>query len=393
MWISDHGGAWRAARRALELAERLDDPEVYCRALFRVGWRELERPGRGLATIETAAAAAEGLAREELVGDVYLAVPSGDVGAQLRRRAPRIRGGPRVLPEKGNELNELYLLAYRALFELGEGRWSEAAETATRVIGRRAVSTYPRTVALSVLARVRARRGDPDVLPLLAEARALAESTGELPRLATVAVAEAEAAWLRGDPKTALEATAEALALAVAVGEGSDVACLQAWRRRAGIEELPHPLADGPYALELAGEAAAASAAWADRGRPYEAALALADVGSETALREALGALAELGATAAAAIVAHRLRARGARDIPRGPRPSTRLNAAGLTARESEILALVVEGLRNREIAQRLFLSPRTVENHVSAILGKLGARSRSEAAAEAARLGLLQDA
>jgi DNA-binding NarL/FixJ family response regulator len=59
-----------------------------------------------------------------------------------------------------------------------------------------------------------------------------------------------------------------------------------------------------------------------------------------------------------------------------------------LTARESEILALVGEGLRNAEIAQRLFLSQRTVDTHVSAILRKLGADTRVEAAAKAATLG-----
>jgi DNA-binding NarL/FixJ family response regulator len=75
--------------------------------------------------------------------------------------------------------------------------------------------------------------------------------------------------------------------------------------------------------------------------------------------------------------------------VPRGPRPTTRENPAQLTARELEVLALVADGLRNREIAERLFLSPKTVAHHVSAILRKLGARSRSEAGAHAAQLGL----
>jgi DNA-binding NarL/FixJ family response regulator len=392
--VLDDETAWRSARRALELAERLDDPDVYCKALYRVGRQELrEDSNRGLATIERAAALARERGLEELVAEAHLARAQVAIAARSPDDAcVALEEGLNYCQRTGNELIELYLLADRALLELHEGHWSDAAETATRIIRRRAVSTFPRTLALSVLARVRARRGDPDVLPLLAEARALAEPTCELPRLAPVAVAEAEAAWLRGDPASAREATADALTLAVSVGAGDEIACLQAWRKRAGIEEPPHALADGPYALEVAGQAAAAAVAWADLGRPYEAALALADQGSEAALREALEALAELGAPAAAAIVIRRLRAIGARDIPRGPRPATRQNSAGLTAREVEILALVVEGLRNREIAQRLFLSPRTVEKHVSAILRKLGARSRGEAVAEAARLALLQD-
>ena len=124
-------------------------------------------------------------------------------------------------------------------------------------------------------------------------------------------------------------------------------------------------------------------------GCPYEAALALADSDEEEPLRQALAELQRLEAGPAAAIVSRRMRARGVRDIRRGPRPSTRKNAAGLTARESEILGLVAEGLRNAEIAQRLFVSRRTVDKHVSAILRKLEVKSRGEAVAKAVALGL----
>ena len=79
------------------------------------------------------------------------------------------------------------------------------------------------------------------------------------------------------------------------------------------------------------------------------------------------------------------------RDVRRGPRAATRENPAGMTARELEVLALVAEGLRNAEIAQRLFLSEKTVGHHVSAILRKLDVRTRSQAGAEAARLGIVE--
>jgi DNA-binding CsgD family transcriptional regulator len=92
-------------------------------------------------------------------------------------------------------------------------------------------------------------------------------------------------------------------------------------------------------------------------------------------------------------MVARELREKGVRDVPRGPRAATRANEAELTRRELEVLGLVAEGLRNADIAERLFLSPRTVDHHVSAIRRKLGSRSRGEAVAAAARLGLLEDA
>jgi DNA-binding NarL/FixJ family response regulator len=57
--------------------------------------------------------------------------------------------------------------------------------------------------------------------------------------------------------------------------------------------------------------------------------------------------------------------------------------------RELEVLGQVAQGLRNADIAERLFLSEKTVDHHVSAILRKLNVRTRGEAGAEAVRLGL----
>jgi DNA-binding NarL/FixJ family response regulator len=99
--------------------------------------------------------------------------------------------------------------------------------------------------------------------------------------------------------------------------------------------------------------------------------------------------LQSLGADQAAATVARRLRERGVR-VARGPRPSTRDNPAQLTEREVEVLVLAAEGLRNADIAQRLFVSEKTVGHHISAILRKLDVRTRGEAGAAAVRLGIV---
>ena len=61
-----------------------------------------------------------------------------------------------------------------------------------------------------------------------------------------------------------------------------------------------------------------------------------------------------------------------------------------LTPRESEVLQLLAEGLPNKAIAERLGISDHTAKFHVNAILGKLGASTRTEALAQAARLGLV---
>jgi DNA-binding NarL/FixJ family response regulator len=80
---------------------------------------------------------------------------------------------------------------------------------------------------------------------------------------------------------------------------------------------------------------------------------------------------------------------RGVRSVARGPRRSTMDNPGQLTSRQIEILELLTDGLTNAEIAARLYITPKTVAHHVSAILGKLDVRSRKQAAAAAARFGL----
>jgi DNA-binding NarL/FixJ family response regulator len=65
----------------------------------------------------------------------------------------------------------------------------------------------------------------------------------------------------------------------------------------------------------------------------------------------------------------------------------------GLTGRQLEVLALLARGMRNSEIADRLVLSRKTVDHHVSAILGKLDVRTRHEATAKALGMGIVDDA
>jgi len=226
-------------------------------------------------------------------------------------------------------------------------------------------------------------------MPLLDEAWELGAPTGELHRLAPVAAARAEAAWIEGRHADVAELTQSALDLAILREARAASGELAVWRRRAGIVESVPVDAAEPYATQLAGDWKRAAELWEELDAPYEAALALADADDEDALRGAYEELQRLDAQPAAAIVARRLRERGARGVPRGPRPATRENPAQLTARELEVLGHVSEGLRNAEIAARLVVSEKTVDHHVSAILRKLNVRTRAEAGAEAAQLGL----
>jgi DNA-binding NarL/FixJ family response regulator len=138
----------------------------------------------------------------------------------------------------------------------------------------------------------------------------------------------------------------------------------------------------------LLGQWQAAADAWGKLGMPYEQALSLAE-GSDEALLQSLAIVDRLGAGPLEAIVRKRLRDRGVRGVPRGPRDSTRSNPKGLSEKEFEVLALLVEGCSNADIARRLHRSTKTIDHHVSAILGKLDVHSRTEAITAAFGLGI----
>jgi len=251
------------------------------------------------------------------------------------------------------------------------------------------VLAITRIPALAVHGHLRVRRGDPDAARLLSEAHELAMHTQELQRIAPFASALAESAWLKGDLEQLLDQARFALKLA----RGHDDPWLQGefafWIWRAGgIIETSENIA-APYALQMSGDWRAAAQAWKEIGCPYEEAMALAD-GDEPSQRAALEILERLGAGRAAEKLRQTLRATGVRGIPRGPRPSTKENPVGLTSRQMEVLVLMADGLANAEIADRLFISPKTVDHHVSAILAKLEARTRSEAVSVAFQSGLI---
>jgi DNA-binding NarL/FixJ family response regulator len=117
--------------------------------------------------------------------------------------------------------------------------------------------------------------------------------------------------------------------------------------------------------------------------------MALMD-GDELARREGFAILDRLGAAAAIERCREMLADRGVRRIPRGPRAKTRANPMGLTEREIEVLRLLEQGLGNPQISKCLHRSVKTVGHHVSAILAKLGAGTRQEAAHIARDEGLL---
>lgn len=255
------------------------------------------------------------------------------------------------------------------------GRFSEAVTLADSTL-RESISPINRLRLLIPLATTRLRTGDPAAGAVLDEAWRLAVDLSETYWRLSLAWAWAEAAWLSGDPD-ALDPRAVAVYEASAREDPWLVAGLAVRLDRIGrLSRRPDNLPE-PYADELDGNYAAAARWWRSAGCPYDEAVLLARSCDDESLQRALSIFTSLEAAPAAAHVRRHMRAAGHSVIPRGPRAATRADPNGLTPREAEVLALLREGLSNAAISRRMFISERTVHHHVSAVLAKLGVRSR----------------
>jgi hypothetical protein len=295
--------------RALTLARSIRDPAIVSHVLTSIGGSQgqLGIP-EALATLREARQVA--LAAGS-VGDVCRAT-CGIVGVLLRDlrhdEAMRDVTAAIELAEGAEQLRFLYHMhAYRAIVAMAASAWDQAMSDAEFVINARPLAKPPtRCPALVVLGRLRVRRGLPGGDELLAEAWELAQQTRELQNIGAVAVALAEAAWLRGDHAGMDPLLKSVYADAYQLGADVLRAELGYWLSKAGV---PVPL-DGsgfPYALSAAGQWSEAAAVWRKAGCTYEHAAALAESTDPADLIDALTALETLGAEPLAARVRARL--------------------------------------------------------------------------------------
>jgi DNA-binding CsgD family transcriptional regulator len=372
------------AQRAIALAEALSNTHIVGQALNILGTvRLIEGDIAGWADLERSMQLAKADGLSGAVASAYTNLAAMAVSGRRYPQASRyLAEGLAYAEEHDLDSWWLYLLAYRARMRFEQADWNGAGKDAETVLQHPRTTSLSRIPALRILAHLRIRRGDPDANSPLAEARALAGPSPELQKHGTLAAVCAEAAWLAGDPQQVVREVQPAYQRLHGRRDPRMKGELAAWLWRVGaLEHHPADIAEA-YALEIARDWRGAAQAWKALGCPYEHASMLAWYGAEAEQRQALTVLDELGAAPAAQILRKQMRAQGVRGVPRGSRPSTRNNRHGLTDRETEILALLSGGLRNSIIAKRLFLSTKTVDHHVSAILAKLGVPSRAEAIA-----------
>jgi DNA-binding CsgD family transcriptional regulator/tetratricopeptide (TPR) repeat protein len=394
MLAGNHRDAITWGERAIALADQLGELEPVPHSLNNIGMGRLRLGDeRGREDLERSLQLAREHGFEDDAARAYINLGSAYLDVYHLDLADHFTcEGIAYCTDHDLEQYRLFLLAQRARVLLYRGQWDDA-EATTRGVLESHSSPVGGVVALTTLGRVLARRGDPGATALLNEALRQILPAVALTRIVAIRAARIEAAWLADDRAIAVQEARSGLALTLRRQDPGLLGEMAVWlHRMGGPDSLPAdlPSVPPPFDRVLAGDAAGAATEWERRGCPYEAALCWLTEDNPSALRQALAVFERLGAKPAVTMAMRKLRALGVRNVPRGPRPRTRATPGQLTAREIEVLQLVAEGLRNSEIAARLFVSPHTAGHHVSAILAKLNARSRGEAVNAGIRLGLL---
>jgi DNA-binding CsgD family transcriptional regulator/Tfp pilus assembly protein PilF len=391
MLADDATEAVRWGMKAIELARGLGDREAEMHALNNVG-AALSQAGdliEGRARLTQSLDLALADDAHEHAARAYTNLGSSGVMHRSFREADRhLRAGIAYCTDRDLDTWRLYMSAWLARSLAEQGQYAAADQYLADIMRHPHLSPITQASALPVAGVLAARRGG-DGTRELDEALPIAVQIGEPQRLVPVAAARAEAAWIAGHTSDLAAEIDRAWPAAVAHPQPWDLGELCWWLHLAGDHrQIPAPVAQ-PFALMLAGQHRAAASTWRDLGCPLWSAYALAFSTKTGDAQECMDILGRLGASAVRHAV---LRARHARGltVPRGPRPTSRANPAGLTAREVEVLGLLADGLSYAEVAERLILSEKTVGHHVSAVLRKLSEPTRSRAVATALRLGII---
>jgi DNA-binding CsgD family transcriptional regulator len=380
--------------KAIAMASELEDKETLAHALNNVG-------SARMANLNTSEMGA-GLLRQSL----DLALDNGFTEHAARaftnlacnyisnknytNAIPILEEGIRYCEERDLDAWASYMLSWRARLLLETGDWNEAHNIADSLGQNESKSPIVRINALTVLAKIHLRRGDEDSLSLLQEAKSLAVDTRERQRLLPVFCALLEYEWLYEVSVLNDEQLATAKNWIAETDNEFEAGELSYWINRSGGKITPsRPIPDG-YRIEKGQDTSGLAEYWEKKSCPYERALVLS-VGNEDQQREAITILTGLGAAAVCKKLKFEMRSSGIQKIPRGARKTTQSNPAWLTSRELEVLKFLKEGLQNKEIASRMFISAKTVDHHITSIFYKLEVNTRAKAVNEAQRLEIIK--
>jgi DNA-binding CsgD family transcriptional regulator len=389
---SDHELAVACNLDGDRIGRELDDHSLLARSRVVRAATDLAQGAEGgrerlVSSIETA----RGLGFDELASTgysnlVYLDVEQRRLGAAERVLEESLQ----FTIERDIPICNHWQTSVRARLRFLEGQWNAALEDAEDCLSRTGMPLadfWPYIVEGLVALRT---TGSDD--GRIEDAWRLADQLGEPLRRIPALAALAERWWLTGTPDPRVSNAAALL------GQSTDGSAATSWVRGElavwlGRLGLPSPIDPAqvaePYRLSMTGQHREAASWWRQSGAVFEQGMALADSAESADRIRGIERLDLLGATATADRLRRLLREEGVEHVPPRPLASTRANPAGLTNRQLDVAKLVARGFTNAEIAERLFISVKTADHHVSAVLMKLGVPNRRAVVVQAAELGL----
>jgi len=380
--------------QAIAMARELDDHETLSHALNNVGSVKMniqssEQAGIGLLQQSLEIALKNSL--HEHAARAFSNMGSNLVKLKNYEPAKKIlEEGIKYCEERDLDLWRSNMLSLKASLFLETGEWTVAAEIAENLLKNENQLTSFSINALKVLATIKMRSGHDEVLSLLKEARAKAFETTELQRIVPTLIAMLEYEWLFGKeiiPVEDIDYTIERIPQLVYRFQNEEFAF---WLLQARKKQVIPVEPNEGYDLSTTARAKKSAAFWSKTGDPYMECLCLSH-GTEEDRRKAIKISDRLGANTVCKKMKLEMRNAGIKKIPRGIRETTRANPHFLTGRELDVLKFLKEGLHNKEIATRLYISVKTVDQHISSIFFKLSVNSRARAVAEAIRQGIIE--
>lgn len=380
--------------KAIALSKELGDDEVLAHALNNVGTVQMKLRAathQGIDMLRQSLDIALKNSYQEHAARAYTNL--GSIGVIIREydiAKQSLEEGIRYCEERDLDSWTDYMLCWKARLDMLKNNWKEAYTIADNLLKNESITTVVRIGALVIAGTIMARTGQADAASLLLEAKAKAFESRELQRIIPALIGLLECEWITGNryiKPEELDLATGAVAHWNGFIERSEFAY---WLYKARKQKIvAGPIYEG-YDMMSKATAINAATFWEKSGCSYEYALALFE-GTDDDKRKAIAIVHSLGGNAVYEKLKLEMRTAGIRNIPRGIRKSTQSNPAQLTDRELDVLQLLHEGMQNKEIASKLFISAKTVDHHISAILFKLEVNSRVKAVQEAIRLEIIK--
>jgi DNA-binding CsgD family transcriptional regulator len=394
MLCDESGECIRWGMMAIEMAREINNDEILCHAYNNVGscqWKIdfANETGKNL-LMESLQLALKNSFHEHAARAYSNIISVGLVAKDYDLCLAFLQDAINYCEERDLDASKNYKLYMKSQILLETGNTKEAAAIVDNLLSNPDQLGTVKLGTWVIRLNIQMRKGNDEMLPFILESKKLILKTQEHQRIIPLMIVLLQYEWLMG-----VNVLSDAdLALSMALAQRIDIITLNSefhfWLKKVRKMDLHLGKLYEPYQLLKEGKIHAAASFWEKKHCLYDQAMTLFE-GDESDKKMALVIFQGLDAPAICEKIKMEMRAEGIKKIPRGQRESTKTNPMNLTNRELDVLQLLQKGIQNKEIANSLFISAKTVDNHISNILFKLDVNSRAKAVNEAIRLKILK--